>query len=177
MGRWATDWHNGAIILASVMVALISFVIIDGALARREARQVSLEAIKAAQAEVARGLDARQASSARISQLQDRITDLTGSVQEANRLAGESAAREEALAQQIRNLGARPVVIPRHLPPVVVTMPPARPEVPPPTSAPSSTTSTTTTTTTPVRPHDQPTTTTTRPKSTTTSTTTTTIRR
>lgn len=162
-GRFMADWKNGATLLGTLLVALIFYVVIDGSIARRDARDMATESAKAAQEEVRRGIDSRQASSARITDLQNRINDLIGQVEETNRLAGESSAREHALAEQLRQLGQRPVVTPR-----VITVP-----APP---APTTTTTTTTrppTTTTTTRPPasaspPKSTTTTTRPKTTTT---------
>lgn len=181
MWRWLEGHADGvrmfaALIVAvavAVLVGLMAWVVIDGSLARREARELATESAKAAQAEVARGIDSRQASTARINGLQDRITQLIDTTEEANRLLGESAAREAALIEQVRQLGARPVVVtPR---PAPVTLPPA-PVTPAPAPAPASPALPTPPTTVP----KPPTTTTTRPPTTSTtkpSTTTTTTRR
>lgn len=149
IARWVFDWHNGATLLATVLVALFVVVILHGAIAQRQANETANRALdtadnanRAAQDEVQRSIDARQAATRRIDSLQQTIGAMYVQVQEVNRLAAESVAREEALSNQVKRLGAVPVVSVVPLPPVT-TMLPATPTTTTTTTQKPSTTTTT----------------------------------
>lgn len=155
VARWFVDWRNGVVILASVMVAMFSWVIIDGSIKTHSALRTADRAIaasdasaRASQAEVQRGIDSRQAATERINALQARIGDLIVEVQMANESAGASAARQEALANQVRQLGGRPVVVQTSTattrPTPVTTATPTTTTRPPPTTTTKKPTTTTT---------------------------------
>lgn len=168
------DWRNGATLVASVAVVLITFVVIDGSIARQETRELARRAIEQANLETQRGIESREASTARITELQNRVGEFGFAIQQSVDAQGQAIAESKALAAQIEALGAKPVVTPRAAPePVTITTRPApttQPVPAPTTTVPPVTTTTTaapkvtpktTTTTVPVRRSLTPSTTTT----------------
>jgi hypothetical protein len=99
--RWLSNWRNGATLVASLLVALVAFVVIDASQARQDA------------------LDARNRTAAtatrRIDKLNDRIealgTMLFEQADANGQRIGELTAQVEALSQQVRDLGGTPIVV------------------------------------------------------------------
>lgn len=98
---WLANWRNGATVVASVLVALVGFVVIDASIARNGA------------------LDARNrtasAATRRIDLLNERIEelgeDLVASANANGVRIGELSAQIAALQEQVRQLGGEPVVV------------------------------------------------------------------
>lgn len=134
MFRWFTDYRNGAVVLASVLVALVAYVVIDSSYSRTQALKAQSQALEA-RADTAAG--ARR----RIDLLQKRIADLEAQGIYRSAEIGQMRAEVAALQEQVERQGQTPIV------PRTTTT----------TTRPRSTSTTTTTT----RP--RPTTTTTRP--------------
>jgi len=73
VGRWVTDWRNGAVIAASLLAGGFLFFVVDASRGRHDA----LQALKA---NAAQSMDIREAQSQRITGLQDDIRLLTDEV-------------------------------------------------------------------------------------------------
>ena len=121
--RWLLDWRNGATVLASILVALLGLVVVDSIHGRHQANRLL-------QREIARGVDARAASTRRIDALTRQVGALTEQVSE--------------LRDQLLRLGVEPTVAAPAVQPVPSTTSTTRP--------PPSTTTTSTTTTSTTRP-------------------------
>jgi hypothetical protein len=99
--RWLSNWRNGATLVASLLVALVAFVVIDASQARQDA------------------LDARNRTAAtatrRIDKLNDRIealgTMLFEQADANGQRIGELTTQISALQEQVRQLGGKPVVV------------------------------------------------------------------
>jgi hypothetical protein len=124
-GRWLSNWRNGATVLASVVIALVAFVVIDASQARQEA------------------LDARNRTATAATRRIDKLNDKIGETD--SRQIGETNAKLAALEEQIRQLGGKPVV-------VSIGSTQAGSTPPPSTTSTTSPRPTTTTTTTPPQP-------------------------
>lgn len=147
LGRWVTDWRNGATLAATLFAVVLILVVNDAIAGRREA----FEQLSAS----------RAAASRRIDLLQGQINELIGRGETNAALLGELVAQVDALRSQVRELGGEPVV-----------EAPTRPSPSPTTTqrlratpAPSPTTTTapgptapgpTTTTTAPIPPPEEP---------------------
>jgi type II secretory pathway pseudopilin PulG len=105
VGRWVTDWRNGAAFAATALVLVLAFVVHDGAQARDQAFR-SLERT------TENALDARRAASRRIDLLSTRIGDLEARGEENGALIGELRQQVAALVEQVRQMGGKPVVAP-----------------------------------------------------------------
>lgn len=128
---WLADYRNGAVVVASVVVALVAYVVIDASQARREALDASESALEARSATAA-------GATRRIDLLQARIADLEESGQDNSEEIGALKAEVSALQRQIEQEGGSPVV------PRTTT-----------TTAPSAPPSTTTTTAPPPEPQPE----------------------
>lgn len=103
--RWLADWRVGLVITGSVLVAVLTGWVITTAQSRSEA----LDALKA---QTRQALDAREAASRRIDQLQQRIDTLE---RQHGQDAGQIAALRdevEVLRRQARAAGLVEVVEP-----------------------------------------------------------------
>lgn len=127
--RYLADWRNGLTFAATVLVALLALVTIDGISGRRQA-------VDALRAQSRQALSAQQAASRRIDLLNGQIETLNAQAEENGQTIGELVGDMHALEQQVRDLGARPVVT------VPTTTTTTRPPVTT-TTAPRSTTTTT----------------------------------
>lgn len=103
MWRWLTDYRNGAVVLASVLVALVAYVVVDSSLARTEALRAQSQALEA-RAQTAK------AASRRIDLLQQRIAYLEAQGQGNSSEIGELRAQVAALQAQVEQQGKTPVV-------------------------------------------------------------------
>lgn len=146
--RFLGDWRNVGVYCAAVLLTLMLILTIDNVIARREYRQTALQAVGAARS-------ISDIADANNKRLQSQVAGLSNQVIASTASQSELTTQATALADQVRSLGARPVV-------TLTTRP---------TTVPTTTTprrSSVTTTTTRVIPTTQRTTTTTRPRTTTT---------
>lgn len=88
--RWLRDWRVGATVAATVLVAVITAWLIVAVQARHDA-------FTALKAQAAQAIDAREAASRRIDQLQDRIDTL-------ERQHGHDAGQIAALRDEVETL-------------------------------------------------------------------------
>lgn len=84
-----------AVVLASALVGLVFFLVVDGAQARQDG-------VDQAQAQARQAIDTRQAASRRI----DRLADDLAALQTQN---GQLTTTVQALAEQVRQMGGSPV--------------------------------------------------------------------
>lgn len=132
--RWFADWRNGATIAASIVAVIVLVIVVDAVRARHEA--LSALRVTAEQA-----VDARRAATRRIDLLSERIVELERSTSDAGAEVSRLRAEVAALQQQLRQLGAEPVVAERAGP--TTTLPRRGQEgTPPPTTTPAPTTTT-----------------------------------
>lgn len=148
VGRWATDWRNGATLAASLLVVVVFLVVNDAVAGRRDA----FEALKA---QTEQAIDARRAATRRIDLLQAKIDELVARGEVNAAVLGELAAEVDALRAQVRSLGADPVVDDPRSPSTTARPAPPTSTTSPPAPSPTSTTSTTSTTA-PPRPGPEP---------------------
>lgn len=134
---WLLDWRTGAVLLGSLVAgAVIATVLVSG--------------VNSNNALQARKQTAR-AASRRIDLLQQRITELQTLASLNGVLLGSANTKIDALAEQVRQMGGRPVVAPPTVP-ATVPAPRRAPSVArPPTTTTTTTTPQTTTTTMPKR--------------------------
>lgn len=95
LGRFVTDWRNGATLLASVLVALLVFLVIDA----QQARNDSAEAQKRTSA----------AATRRIDLLTKTQQGLVGQIARLVETAAKQQAAIAALEEQVRQMGGEPV--------------------------------------------------------------------
>lgn len=124
LGRWLTDWRNGATLAASLLLVVVILVVNDSIAGRREAFD-QLDA-------------ARAGATRRIDLLQHRIDELVGQGQANSADLGELVGEINALRAQVEDMGGRPVVAERTVPATSSTT--ARPEGSPASPGPTSTT-------------------------------------
>lgn len=139
VGRFVGDWHNVATLIAAVLVAVIAYVVLEGAAERQRA-------FDAAEAASRANIDIADRATRRIDRLTQQIAELQKAADDARQTQAAAEARSStqigALVAQVQQLGGRPVVtVPNMLPSLVPTATPA-------TIAPRSTTTTTRKTTT-----------------------------
>jgi hypothetical protein len=150
LGRWLTDWRNGATLVATLVLVVVLLVVNDAIAGRSQA----FDALERQQDQLAAS---RAAASRRIDLLQARIDDLVGQGQVDAQVLGQLVAEVEALRSQVRMLGGRPVIETPSDQPIVIV---ATTSTTRPTSTSTSSTpappASTTTTTAPPRPAPSP---------------------
>jgi predicted GTPase len=136
VGRWASDWRTGAVLLGSLVVgAVIALIIVSGVNTHDalEARNRTAEA-------ATRRID-------KLSKEIDKLTDeLVATTASNGQRIGELTAQIAALQEQVRELGGRPVV-----PATTTTVAQRAPTSTTTTRPPQTTPTTSTTTTSPPR--------------------------
>lgn len=100
--RFFADWRNAATFLGSVVIALLIVITVEGVRARNQAAT-------ALQAQADQATQLRTASSRRIDKLNDELRDVRSDFAEAEAQRGRLSAALDALAEQIRQMGGRPV--------------------------------------------------------------------
>jgi type II secretory pathway pseudopilin PulG len=117
-----TDWLKAiVVILASALVGLAFFMVLDGARARQDD-------VRRAQAQADQAIDSRQAATRRIDLLQAQLDGLEREIQTGQDERGRLATSVEALSEQVRQMGGRPVVTTSpHATPTSSRAPGARP--------------------------------------------------
>lgn len=105
--RWLADRRNlatvAATLVAGVLMALLVVTVIGALRARGDA-------VEALEDTVAAQLDVRRAATRRIDLLQERIGELTDTLERQVSGVGEMQAQIEALQEQIEQMGGQPVV-------------------------------------------------------------------
>lgn len=93
VARWATDWRNGATLVAAILSALLVLSYLDA----RADRQSALD-------ELAKRAD-------QIEVLTDRIAELEATASENGAVIESFRRQIEILSEQVRQLGGDPVVV------------------------------------------------------------------
>lgn len=146
LGRWVTDYRNGLTFIGVVLVLVLGAAFIHGVQAGDRAQRNERAAVRTSET-IAN--NARR----RVDLLTGQIADLERQAEANGSRMGELLANIDALAEQVRQLGGRPVVTaqPPSTSTTASTVPPS-PASPPTTTAPRPSAPTTTSTTAPTTP-------------------------
>lgn len=101
--RWITDWRNGAVVLASVLVAYLGVLVVTGITDRRDATNAAIQAARSEQ-------QAREVDTRRIDELLAEIDTLNRQGKRNGRRLATLQAQITVLEAQLRENGITPAV-------------------------------------------------------------------